>query len=228
MKRKILITISIILIIVTLKLSYNLLINNIIISKYNEGEYNDNLAKTLTVVNFPQTYIANYNYGNILYQKGKYDEAIEKYKKSLKGFIPKKKECNIRINYSLAVCKTVNVDEKDKDSIQKAIEKYKSAIGILTEKGCANENDNMGHNKKAEKLKEDIQKEINRLEQIKDTNNKGDGEGKEEKNENTNGQETTEEKIKALKEEAIKSQREIEEKRKNYDNYSYQKIERNW
>ena len=138
MKRKVLIVIYIILILVTLKLLYNVIIDSILINNYNKGKYSNSQAKALTFFNFPERYIANYNYGNILYQNGEYEKAIEEYKKSLKGFIPKNKECNIRINYALAICKTVSVNEKDQSSINNAIQKYESAIEILTQKGCAN------------------------------------------------------------------------------------------
>ena len=66
MKRKIFI-IYIILICLTLKLIYNIVLNNILINRYNNGEYSEVQAKILTVANFPQSYVANYNYGNILY-----------------------------------------------------------------------------------------------------------------------------------------------------------------
>ena len=98
MKRKILIGIYIILILILIKLSYNTIVNSVLISKYNEGQYSENQAKLLTYMNFTQSYVANYNYGNILYQNGEYESAIEEYAKALKGIIPKDKECNIRIN----------------------------------------------------------------------------------------------------------------------------------
>ena len=160
MKRKILIAINIIIILISLKLLYNIAMNTILINKYNNGEYSTSIGQAMTKLNFPQSYIANYNYGNILYQNGEYEEAIEEYKKALDVNIPEKKECKVRINYALAICKTVELDEESQDSILNAIKTYESAIGVLTEKGCANNEDTMGHSADAEQLRKDIQKEI--------------------------------------------------------------------
>lgn len=223
MKRKILIVIYIILILITLKLIYNTATNSILISKYNNGEYEENDAKALTYLNFLQSYVANYNYGNILYQNGEYEKAIEEYKKALNGNAPKYKECNIRINCALAICKTVQVDENDPESIENAINTYESAIDVLTEEGCANENDNNGHNQNAEQLKRDIQKEIDRLKNLEkskdNTNPDSDDEEKEEKTDEE--VETIESKIQDIKDEATKEQRDTESLYRDYDDYSY-------
>lgn len=229
MKKKVLIVIYIILILITLKLLYSILINSILINNYNKGKYSDSQAKLLTFLNFPEGYIANYNYGNILYQNGEYEKAIEEYKKSLKGFIPKNKECNIRINYALAICKTVSVDEKDKNSINNAIEKYESAIDVLTENGCANKNDSNGHSQKAEQLKKDIQKEIDRLKKIQNSNsNKKDENEEEKENKSQENTEQIEDKIQDIKENATQEQRELENKYKNYQNFNYNRVQKNW
>ena len=232
MKRKVLIVIYIVFIFITLKLLYNVIVNNIIINNYNKEIYSENLAKSLTFLNFPENYIANYNYGNILYQNGKYKKAIGEYKKSLKYYIPKNNECKVRINYALAICKTVYVDEEDKNSIKEAIEKYESAIEILTQKNCAGKNDEEGHSKKAEQLKKDIQSEINRLKKLQknsnDENDENDEKEDEEKENNKENIDTIEEKIQSIKENATKEQRELENEYKNYGNYDFNKVEKNW
>lgn len=227
MKKKVLIIIYVILILITLKLFYNMLIDNVLISNYNNGKYSENQAKMLTFLNFSQPYIANYNYGNVLYKNGEYEQAIEKYKKALKGIVPKNKECNIRINYALSICKTVSVNEKDQNSINNAIEKYESAIQILTEKGCADKDDNNGHNKKAEQLKEDIQKEINRLKNLQehDSNTNKDND---EKNKTEENVDTIEEKIQEVKENATKDQRKTENDYKNFGDFDYNRVKKNW
>ena len=229
MKKKVLIVIYIILILITLKLLYSILTNTILINDYNKGKYSESQAKLLTFLNFPESYIANYNYGNILYQNGEYEKAIEEYEKSLKRFVPKNKECNIRINYALAICKTVTVDEKDQSSIKNAIEKYESAIEVLTENGCANKNDSNGHSQKAEQLKKDIQKEIDRLKKLQNSNSKENKKDEEKKDNNSKEDtEKIEEKIQDIKENATQEQRELENKYKNYNNFNYNKVERNW
>ena len=228
MKKKVLIITYIILILITLKLIYNILVNNILISNYNNGKYIENQAKMLTFLNFSQRYVANYNYGNILYKNGEYEQAIEKYKDSLNGIVPKDKECNIRINYALAICKTVSVDEKNQSSINDAIEKYESAIDVLTEKGCANKDDDNGHNEKAEQLKKDIQKEIDRLRNLQNTDSNSDEDDKKEENEKQEDVQTIEEKIQDIKETATQEQRETESSLKNYGNFDYSRVKRNW
>lgn len=218
MKRKIVIVIYIILILINFKLLYNIGTNSRLINKYNNGEYTDNLARNLTYFNFLQRYVANYNYGNILYQKGEYENAIEEYKKALKGIVPKYKECNIRINYALAICRTVNVNEKNQDSIKNAIKTYETAIEVLTEDGCANKTNNKGHSQKAEQLKKDIQKEIDRLKKLEKIENDSNEEKEENKKDKTKEDvETIESKIQNIKEEATKDQRETESKFTNYN-----------
>ena len=229
MKKIVLIIIYIILILISLKLLYNIGTNSILINQYNQGKYDSNQGKKLTYLNFIQGYVANYNYGNILFQNGEYENAIEEYKKALKRMIPKEKECNIRINYALTICKTVEVDEKDQESIRKAIETYETAIGILTEEGCANKNDNNGHSQKAEQLKEDIEKEIDRLKKLQkqEDNNQKEEQEETEDSKTTEEIETIEEKIQNIKQEAIKDQRDLESEFDNY-NKDIQSNTKNW
>lgn len=223
MKRKILIAIYIILILITIKLFSNSIINRFLINKYNNGQYSEKQAKSLTYLNYIQSYVAYYNYGNILYQNGEYENAIEEYKKALSSNIPKDKECNIRINYTLAICKTVQINEKEQDSIKNAIKTYETAIDILTEKSCDL------HNQKAQQLKKDIQKEINRLKKLlenKDDNNSNDN--KDEKDNKTkNDTETIETKIQDIKVDATKEQRELENQYKYYTK-NFNGNKKNW
>lgn len=229
MKRKMVIGLYIILVLLVLKLIYNQVLNKILITNYNNSKYNENYAKALTYINFPQQYIANYNYGNILYKKGEYEKAIEQYEEALNGIIPKEKECNIRINYALSICKTVQVDESDSESIKNAIQTYEKAIEVLTEKGCANKDDDNGHNKKAEQLKKDIQKEIERLKKLENSTPEDEKEENKEENEvNEKETETIENEIQDIKEEAIQKQREVESTHKDYSNFDYNRVEKNW
>lgn len=227
MKRKAIIAIYIILILVAIKLIYNQILNVIIINNYNNNNYNENYAKALVFANFPQQYVAKYNYGNILYKNGEYEEAVEQYKEALNGIIPKEKECNVRINYALAICKTVKIDESDIESIKTAIKTYEKAIDILTEKGCANKDDYNGHSREAEQLKKDIEKEIERLKKLENSSDDTEEENKEDEKE-INETETIENKIQDIKENALQDQRDIENKYKNYSNSDYTSLEKNW
>lgn len=151
--------IYIFLLIIAIKLFLTFILNEIFISKYNDGEYRISDVKKVGFLNVTQTYIAHYNYGNVLYKNGDYDKAIEKYKKALKSFPPKKKECNIRINLALAMLSKIDVNNGKEEVAKILLE----ARNILCEDGCANENDNNGHNKKAEELKRDIDNAIKEL-----------------------------------------------------------------
>ena len=228
MKRKVIIVLYIILILLAIKLIYNELFNTILISNYNNNKYNEIYAKALTIMNLPQKYIANYNYGNVLYNKGEYEEAIKEYEEALNSIIPENKECKIRINYALAICKTIQVDEKDSNSIKNAIETYEKAIDILTEKGCANKDNDNGHNKEAEQLKKDIQKEIDRLKKLEDSSSDNKENENNKKNNKDKEKDTIESKIQNIKENAIQEQREIESSYKTFSNYNYDKVEKNW
>ncbi len=218
MKKKILIGLYVILILITLKLVINIQINSNLLDKYDNGEYDTNLAKRLTYFNYIQSYVAYYNYGNVFYQTGEYEKAIEEYKKALNGIVPKYKICDIRINYALAICQTVEIDESKENSIQDAIKTYESAIEILTQEGCANKINNNGHSQKAEQLKKDIQKEIERLKKIQpneENSTEKEEESKEDKKKET--YQTIEAKIQNIKEEATKDQREMESKFNNFN-----------
>ncbi len=224
MNKKILKIICVILIFIFLKLLFNIIFNNFIIKNYNKGKYLENQSSILVNINYFQKYIAYYNYGNILYKNGKYEKAIDEYKKALQKNIPQNKECKIRINYALAICKTVNVDESEKESIENAIKTYESAIDILVENGCASK-DNEGHSEIAENLKKDIETEIDRLKNLlKDLKKVT---KKDENNKKENNSENIEEEIQNIKEEAIKQQRKKEEMYKKYDK-TFKRKSKNW
>lgn len=174
-----------------------------------------------------QKYVVNYNQGNILYQNGEYESAIEEYKKALNSIAPKYKRCKIRINYALTICKTVEVNENDEDSIRKAIKTYERAINVLTEEGCANENDNKGHSQKAEQLKKDIQKEIDRLKELQEEHGSNEDNNQKEPQDSKEPSETIESKIQGIKEEAMQEQRELETQYKNYEK-DFREVQKNW
>lgn len=221
MKRKIFIALYVILIIIMLNLIFINIENNFIINNYKNGKYLQKQAKLLTNITFQKSYISNYNYGNILYQNGEYEKAIIEYKKALETVTSSEKDCKIRINCALAICQSIQVDESSQESITKAIETYENAIEILTEKYCNN------HNQDAKKLKEDIEKEIERLKKIqKNTDDKNDEDKKEEKEQPKN-EENIEEKIQNIKEDAMKEQRETESTYKDF-NQKYRDGGKNW
>ena len=218
MKKKILLAIYVLLIVIAFKFGLNIINNKVFIYRFNNSNYSEVHAKISTYVVFIQNYVFKYNYGNVLYKNGKYEEAIQEYRKVLNQFIPKNKECSVRINYALAICNTVYVDEEDEISINNAIERYEEAIDVLTEKGCANKEDDNGHNKTAETLKKDIQKEIDRLKKLKQNKqDKKDENDNNEDNSNKEKEKDVEEKMQKVKEDATKTQRDSENNSSNFN-----------
>ena len=208
--------------------------NTILISKYKDGDYSEQTAYALTLFNFPEAYVADYNLGNILYKKGDYNGAIDQYKKALERKVPERKECCIRINYALSICNMVHVDENNKESIENAIKEYEKAVNILVEQDCAND-DGDGHSEKAQELKDDIEKEIERLKELlnqddkdkeKDKDNNDDNNDDNQEDEKKNKE--IEDKIKDIKSDAIKQQREKEESSKNLGRKYNDHSKKNW
>lgn len=221
MKAKILIVVDIIFVFIMLNLLFVDVKNTFIVNKYKEGKYLENDAKLLTDITFQKSYVSNYNYGNILYQNGEYEKAILEYKKALNTVISSEKDCKIRINCALAMCKTVQVDESNQESISNAIKTYQEAIEVLIEKNCDK------HNEDVQKLKEDIEKEIERLKKLQNNTENTKEENKEEEKKDENKEESIEEKIKDIKEEATKGQKETEDIYKNF-NKNYSGRGKNW
>ncbi len=111
-------------------------------------------------------YMLWYNHGNDLYNKGDYTEAISAYNIALDLFPTKYKECKIRINMALAMLKKITPDY----DINTRLEVLNIAREVITDDGCAGKEDDNGHSKEAEKLKKDIDREIERLEQFTNSN----------------------------------------------------------
>lgn len=141
------------LILILVKLTFSFTVNEIIIANYDNSKYNDNLINTLYFINFPESYIAYYNHGNILYKTENYEEAISKFETALEKNPSQNRVCDIRVNLSLSITATINSNNP-----QESLSKLKKARMILYEDNCANEFDNNGKDEKAEKLEEEIKK----------------------------------------------------------------------
>lgn len=212
MNRKTIKIIYVVLIIVLIKLGYDYFGTKKLVDNYENGIYLSSLAKSLTYLNIDNPYIARYNLGNIHYQNGDYMSAIHEYEKALKYKIPPRKECKIRINYALAICNLVEVDESDEESVNKAIELYELAIDVLTKESCATK-DGHGHDKDAQQLEIDIQREIDRLKSKESKPQEKEDEDEEPSgdNETDDGTDEIEKKMQEVKEDAISTQREYEQ-----------------
>lgn len=163
MKKKILIIIYIVVLLICCVPAFRYIYNEVVISCCNRGDYSIS-TEPLSALNLGESYIAHYNQGNIYYKSDKFEDAIESYKKALEQNPPEDKECSIRINLALAMLGTMAEDYSTEENVEASLETLKGARDVLLERGCA-ANDTDGHNKTAQKLKDEIDEIIKQLEQ---------------------------------------------------------------
>lgn len=171
----------------------------------------------ILIVIVSQIYKVHYNYGNTLYKKEDFDSAINEYTKALKWNPIHNKQCSIRINLALSII--ANIDEKS--DIQVKISELQEARKVLCEKGCANANDNLGHNSTAEQLKSDIDK---MLEELQKSNAQGDGDKDDiddEKEENIQNIDKVQEELEKIQKDARNSRQEGLEYIRSSVDYEY-------
>lgn len=212
-----------VLIVVFVLLFVNFTANEIMIYRYNNGEYVNNIFSFMGVM---QPYIADYNKGNIYYNRQEYEKAIEFYKKALQKNPPQKKECKIRINMVLSILETIDFDNA-RENKEEVIAILDECIDILCEDGCADCDNVKGHSKDATTLKEDIEKYKDELEQDNNEVTSDEEEPKKEEEQlkdNNNEEEEKQKKLQDLQDEAQeernKELRNAEELSDIYDNYS--------
>lgn len=205
-KKKILKKVLLVLLISTslilLKFLITFTTNELIISNYDKGKYDTGLVNTLYFLNLSEPYIAYYNHGNLLYQNGDYQDAINKYEKALEKKPSANKVCSIRINLALAI--TATIDETDKEE---ALKKLKQARETLYEDNCAHEQDDNGDSQEAEELEQelkDLEKEANGEEDNSDDKESNDS--KDDNNQEEN--QTIEEQLKEIQKNSSSSRQE--------------------
>lgn len=158
------------------KLAFTYIYNEHVIGKYEDGDYDINM-KPAMMCNVIQPYIAHYNKGNIYYQNGDYNKAIEEYNLAIDMDSKKNHKCDIRVNKALAMLKTLPEDYDSQENIENTIEVLNKAKEVLVEKECA-KIDEDGHDEDATKLREEIDAMLKNLEQ---GNGSGDGDDDDEK-----------------------------------------------
>lgn len=169
MKKTLKITL-IFLIIIFSKLLITYIMNEYIIINYNKGQFKDNIIKILKVFNTNEPYIVYYNEGNIFYQKGDYEEAINNYDIAINKHPKKNRICDIRINKTLAMIKLINYDTKEE-----VLKSLKEARENLYNDNCAHEEDDNGDSQDAEQLEKiikDAEEQINNGKQEQNNNPK--------------------------------------------------------
>lgn len=181
--KKILIFLYVFLLVAFFELVITYFINELYISKYEKGEYEKGLVKSLFVINYLERYIPYYNYGNYFYKTGDYDNAALEYEKALEKGVPKKRVCSVRINLSLALTNTVTDDMTEDEKI--AI--YERAKEVLYEDNCAQAGSGKGgDSEEAEQLEDEIEEkeqEAKEDEGEEEEEKEDEGEGEEEKTE---------------------------------------------
>ena len=190
--KKFFIAIYIVLIFIAVKLAFTFYTNEKFIDNYNEQIYSYDDIQYLFILNIFEPYIVHYNYGNILYQNGDFEEAIVQYRKALTLFPPQGKECDIRINLALAMLKQINEDDESEENREKILDILEEAKQVLCEKGCANEYDDNGHSEEAERLKKDIENKQKELQNNEEPDSENDKNDKEDDKENDKENETEE------------------------------------
>ena len=133
--KKILLIIIGVCLTLSLKVTSKIIINNRFIANYPDTNQEFRLV-LLSVFNYYEPYIAPYNYGNYYYQKGKYDDAYDKYKKALSYNIPQNRVCSVRINISMDLIKMS--EKKDNDTALKLLNEAKEHLKVcfLIAKSC--------------------------------------------------------------------------------------------
>lgn len=150
-------------------------------------------VNNLDVLGFFQPYIAPYNRGNIDYQLGNYEKAVEEYQSALEKHPPHKKECMIRINLALAMVAGIDFENLTSEQVEETIQILNQAIDVLVEKNCANRDHQSGHNADAQQLEIELQQIIDALENADSSENGEDnkqqnGDSKEQENPEQGGE----------------------------------------
>lgn len=225
MKKKGSIIAYIFLILVFLAFLIPFCLNEFFIYKYNKGDYNRNLGKSLLVIGFTEKYIGHYNYGNLLYQIGYYEDAIKEYEKSLEKGPSEDRVCSVRINLTLSIVATIS-DEMDCDEKLETIQRAKDA---LFQDDCAYEGNNYGKSEEAKELAVELsilEEEITKsCEQGQSGGDSGDdpssGDDSEEEEKKREEEEKKSEELEERNEGASGSRQDELDQMEGYDNYSY-------
>ena len=141
----------------------NMISNERMKNKFAEGTYEVN---KLSVLGFTEPYISYYNRGCVYYQEEKYDLAIKEFETALSKKPKGDHDCMTRINLALSMVKSFKEEDITADNLQNIIDLLNRARDILTENGCANPDDDNGHNEDAQTLKNEIDEFLKKLENM--------------------------------------------------------------
>ena len=151
----------------------------------------------------------NYNKGVKCFREGDYEDAEYYFQQAMWRKHTKRDECKFRINKALSITTPITPESVTPENLDESIERLEEARDFLTQNDCAHKNDSKGHNRKAQKLKEEIDEYIEFLKSNnpKPENNKDPSDDGKKDDSSTD----EEEKRKALEEE---KRRQMEEQQK--------------
>ena len=193
--RRVLLSVCALVITVGVLILLRSLINAEFLRSYNSGRYSPIPENLLPYLPFGENYVAPYNLGNVEYQRGNYDKAIYYYSLAYQNGPPEHpehdEECKIRVNLALSMCHTIdfdNLDYSDAEAVAEAMTTLQQARAILTEAECASEpvGSDDGHYRDADKLKHDIDRMLEQMQNQSDSNEDG-GNGGDGQDENQDG-----------------------------------------
>ena len=142
-------------------------LNAFYVAEAKNGRYHSDIEEMLTTLNFPDGYVIWYNLGNYHFQQGDFEEAETDYFRAIESGIPYEKECPVKVNLALAMIEQLSDEEweaflaceshDDMNAQAREVEKTLiTAREILIEAGCAHKDDEDGHYKDAQTLKDEI------------------------------------------------------------------------
>ena len=162
-KRKIfdivLVSLAIILFLLLVKTIVGYVVNKSFVNHFKDGTYNKAFEDILVSTTFFERYVPIYNRGNQYYQEGDYEKAASYYQAALNEEPPERKECDIRVNYALALLHML--DPETYANEENAAETWQiigAAEYVLTEQECAKFRPDEGHDEEAQKLLDEIEK----------------------------------------------------------------------
>lgn len=124
--KKMFIIILVICVIVSLKITIKIIINQDFINNYPNSIHEYNL-KLNSFINLYEPYILHYNYGDYYYQKEKYQEAKNEFLKALEYNIPYENVCKVKTNLALALLHSINENDiEEKKEILEQAQQYVS------------------------------------------------------------------------------------------------------
>lgn len=200
-KRHVLLIISAVLFVGIAVLCFNSIYNFFLVRDY-LGDDPTMSAEPLQNLNLYQEYVAYYNAGNVDYANGNYKGAIDNFRKALTLDHPEDKDCDIRVNLVLA---SINQFEGMLGKKNFPADEFRQTLiegrDLLLADGCATDN-NDGHDKDAQQLKNDIDKLLEMMDQsgggggAEDPSDGGSGGGTDDGKDSSDVEDDLEEKLK--------------------------------